>query len=684
MCVCVFEREGVVHPRGHGVQLVSTWLHCLWHGPSNMNLFCFTLEGSTESIYEPAYSQTLKEVLPKYQCSPALLRRKPEWGGSDPFINCGRPQSTIKVKRNNRRSCVPTSPLDNDTLDKDIKHACWMSSGDKKDLSHQMKVQNREMCKAPCQSSMLTRDDREKELNSDRTQTDLPAQGGETVADTAESIHTTGKLKKLQNLVQTKKGHQSGAGKGKSASENNDHLAGGSANSNPVLTCIRLGRRTEKKPSKTAPTPQQQQQQAKDVHEDSEEEGVWNPLECPQPWTPFYHTCHQPRHELWVCGGTTEWDRFESLIQELDSKQSDLSPTQTICSITDLQLSQNTLTRFGRFDVFKQHSPLMKPQDNRSSLQKQEQNGDPTRLRLQRREMETSSHSDRKHVKASPEKTLTAIVNGNTQKDEAEKREVGGGGPLTKGHRRSSNLSLYSINSGQSSSSGVTSGSGCSSNRDSLRLEEDLLYTKQFCGRARVHTDFVPSPYDTESLKLKVGDVIDIIAKPPMGTWTGMLNSRMGNFKFIYVDVLTEESPDTHKETQTHRVRQKSTVQEVLKLLSLEEYSSSLQLNGYQTIDDLMRLREHHLTELNVTDPEHRHRLLAAVNSLQQMRSHSQVENEANQEDKTPSENTKADMNNCPRDSGCHMPSDSLANSTEDTDLHCISEYPLPAETTAP
>lgn len=51
---------------------------------------------------------------------------------------------------------------------------------------------------------------------------------------------------------------------------------------------------------------------------------------------------------------------------------------------------------------------------------------------------------------------------------------------------------------------GVTSGSDCSSNRNSLKLEDDLLCTRQFCGRARVHTEFVPSPYDTESLKLQV------------------------------------------------------------------------------------------------------------------------------------------------------------------------------------
>lgn len=62
--------------------------------------------------------------------------------------------------------------------------------------------------------------------------------------------------------------------------------------------------------------------------------------------------------------------------------------------------------------------------------------------------------------------------------------------------------------------------------------------------------------------------MIDIISKSPMGTWTGMLNGRIGNFKFIYVDVLTEESPETHG----HRVRHKSTVQELLKHLSLEVF----------------------------------------------------------------------------------------------------------------
>lgn len=136
-----------------------------------------------------------------------------------------------------------------------------------------------------------------------------------------------------------------------------DDLSDVLSNSNPVLTCIGLGRRTEKKASETVPSPRRQQD--KDAREDSDREGfwsprpgdhLWSPFDFSQPWSPFYHTCHlPPRHELWVCGGTmslprtSEWDRFESLIQELDSKQSDLSPPQMIRSITDLQLTQNTV-----------------------------------------------------------------------------------------------------------------------------------------------------------------------------------------------------------------------------------------------------------------------------------------------------------------------------------------------------
>lgn len=55
---------------------------------------------------------------------------------------------------------------------------------------------------------------------------------------------------------------------------------------------------------------------------------------------------------------------------------------------------------------------------------------------------------------------------------------------------------------------GVTSESLGSGQKDTVRQEEVTSYQGQFCGRARVHTDFVPSPYDTDSLKLKVNIMI--------------------------------------------------------------------------------------------------------------------------------------------------------------------------------
>lgn len=45
-----------------------------------------------------------------------------------------------------------------------------------------------------------------------------------------------------------------------------------------------------------------------------------------------------------------------------------------------------------------------------------------------------------------------------------------------------------------------------------------------------------------------MGDIISIISKPPMGIWTGMLNNKVGNFKFIYVDVLPEKEKEEEDE----------------------------------------------------------------------------------------------------------------------------------------
>ncbi|XP_036393096.1 SAM domain-containing protein SAMSN-1-like isoform X1 [Megalops cyprinoides] len=328
-------------------------------------------------------------------------------------------------------------------------------------------------------------------------------------------------------------------------------------------------------------------------------------------------------------------------------------------------------TSFGRFDAFRHPSPA-----------KLEENGDPpptdgdagsdvadqNKSGGLGKKMRAISMTMRKKMGKKYSKASFYDEQGEDDVDRDHEGEPESGHPLEKDSAKTSN-SQESLCSGRSSSSGVTSGSD-GSNRDSLRLEEDAPYTGQFCGRARVHTDFVPSPYDTDSLKLKVGDVIDIISKPPMGIWTGMLHNKVGNFKFIYVDVLVEKEPEAPKirpHRRSKRPRPK-TLQELLERLNLEEYASSLLLNGYQTVEDLRDLKEKDLIELNVSNPEDRQRLLAAAENLQDADNENEREREANQEPKSRSGSLRSDQDDCPRDSGCYVSSESSDNSKEDTE----------------
>ena len=53
--------------------------------------------------------------------------------------------------------------------------------------------------------------------------------------------------------------------------------------------------------------------------------------------------------------------------------------------------------------------------------------------------------------------------------------------------------------------------------------------------KAVVVKEFAPSPYEKNSLSLKIGDEIDVIDMNETGIWTGVLNKKIGTFKFIHV-----------------------------------------------------------------------------------------------------------------------------------------------------
>ncbi|XP_048106000.1 SAM and SH3 domain-containing protein 1a isoform X2 [Alosa alosa] len=234
--------------------------------------------------------------------------------------------------------------------------------------------------------------------------------------------------------------------------------------------------------------------------------------------------------------------------------------------------------------------------------------------------------------------------------------------------------SLRSSLSGQSSMSGqtVSTTDSSASNRESVKSEEgedeEPPYRGPFCGRARVHTDFTPSPYDSDSLKLKRGDVIDIISKPPMGTWMGLLNNKVGTFKFIYVDVLSEEQ-EKPKRSIRRKSRRKSrppkpaSVEELLERINLKELMPTFLFNGYEDLDTFKLLEEEDLDELNIKDPQQRAVLLTAVELLQEYDSSSDVERSTltGSQEKLLSEGPGLEGDS-PRDSGCYESNENLEN----------------------
>ncbi|KAM5229399.1 SAM and SH3 domain-containing protein 1 isoform 1-T1 [Ctenodactylus gundi] len=227
--------------------------------------------------------------------------------------------------------------------------------------------------------------------------------------------------------------------------------------------------------------------------------------------------------------------------------------------------------------------------------------------------------------------------------------------------------SLRSSLSGQSSMSGqtVSTTDSSTSNRESVKSEdgddEEPPYRGPFCGRARVHTDFTPSPYDTDSLKLKKGDIIDIISKPPMGTWMGLLNNKVGTFKFIYVDVLNEEEEKPKRPIRRKRKGrppQPKSVEDLLDRINLKEHMPTFLFNGYEDLDTFKLLEEEDLDELNIRDPEHRAVLLTAVELLQEYDSNS---DQSGSQEKLLMDSQG--LSGCsPRDSGCYESSENLEN----------------------
>ncbi|KAL0967769.1 hypothetical protein UPYG_G00256620 [Umbra pygmaea] len=275
----------------------------------------------------------------------------------------------------------------------------------------------------------------------------------------------------------------------------------------------------------------------------------------------------------------------------------------------------------------------------------------------------SKKYSNSLSEQSSPDGAPSSPQSPQPDTDSLEKPKLKAGGSVE---------SLRSSLSGQSSMSGqtVSTTDSSASNRESVKSEdgddEEPPYKGPFCGRARVHTDFTPSPYDSDSLKLKRGDVIDIISKPPMGTWMGLLNNKVGTFKFIYVDVLSDEEEKPKRPVRRRRKGRPpkpSSVEELLERINLKEHMPTFLFNGYEDLDTFKLLEEEDLDELNIRDPQHRAVLLTAVELLQEYDSSSDPERSglSGSQEKLLSEGHSL-VGDSPRDSGCYESNENLEN----------------------
>ncbi|KAM4742937.1 SAM domain-containing protein SAMSN-1a isoform 2-T2 [Anableps anableps] len=633
-----------------------------------MNLFCFSLEGSMDSLYEAVQSSTDGTPLPipsrsssrscSRSCSPAvLLDDNTRWRGSGRSISMDMSQThAANSNKKNRRTHISKSLSDNETLEmRKPKHRTDKKGGKGGHHTGTKKKEKQQSNQSAHNNGVMT----EPKPAVRKNQKNGKKPGGRSGKDVSKKSHH--KVCSPPKTMSPPLGPHYLDVPYTSRSDRRLYL--GKSSTLPTSENTTSGHCADMVSLPGGATPTHHQRWS-------------NPGDSSPAWGTTEHTCCRPLteygmlpHEFAMLQGK-EWDgKHQPVIDRNGSlKRSCHLQPKVPRSITEVDLSEpNRSTSFGRFEGLRHHSSHAKTEENGTTTLREECNSpDPGRSAGLGKKMKEISLTMRRKMGKKHAKSLSEEAGDDTDKDpEAEMESTP---PVEKSSAKTSN-SLESLYSGQSSSSGVTSESNGSGQRDSLKLEEDSSYQGQFCGRARVHTDFVPSPYDTDSLKLKVGDIIHIISKPPMGIWTGMLNNKMGNFKFIYVDILAEEK-EKEAEEETPKIRQQKlckrprpkTLLEFLERLNLEEYASALLLNGYQTVEDLLHLQEKHLIELNVKDPEHRRKLLAATEFR-----YVEGDDTSNAEEHKSSHGQQEEDSDCPRDSGCFIPSE-CSDTKEDTE----------------
>ena len=142
---------------------------------------------------------------------------------------------------------------------------------------------------------------------------------------------------------------------------------------------------------------------------------------------------------------------------------------------------------------------------------------------------------------------------------------------------------------------------------------------RTYASYARAVADVNPSPYDTDALTLRVGDMIGIISQHPSGIWTGESEGKVGRFKFINVEIVetgmgTEWRGSVSEEGGS--VTSVTSLSDLLATLELAHLTSKLVLNGYDKLESLDSVTRADLEYLGIRDAEEQTKILQAAVSL--------------------------------------------------------------------
>ena len=141
-------------------------------------------------------------------------------------------------------------------------------------------------------------------------------------------------------------------------------------------------------------------------------------------------------------------------------------------------------------------------------------------------------------------------------------------------------------------------------------------------GQARALVTCRPSPYDRDALAFQAGDTIDILHMNPNGQWRGRCNQRVGQFKFVHVELLvparnTRSRPrpgHAHKHGRGGAELQQPApawnIYDVMRILDMQHHLPVFVLNGYEDLTLFKDLDEDELDYLGVHDSKHRENLI--------------------------------------------------------------------------